>query len=160
MKYVCSHFSLRRALLRWDSVTALLTLAILVTLTLGYRTKYPPEVPFHDIYAQATAYRIDDVTVVEYDRTFSVDYDFTGIVTRLVECEGIRTFDIAGISRIFKQGQHTTQRTFSVPFRYPEDTECKLRTFIAWQPMGSFRESVHEIVAVDFKVIVAPTERK
>lgn len=98
--------------------------------------------------------------MIEYERTFSVDYDFTGTVTRLVECDGLRTFDVAGISRTFTEGQKTTHRTFSVPFRYPEGADCKLRTFIAWHPSGAFREQVEEIKPVGFKVVAPPRGRK
>ncbi len=148
-----SDFSLRRALLRGDKTTFLLAMTLLLTFLVTCRTVCPPRLPLGGEYGEATAYRLGDYTVVEYERDFEVYADFMGRVSRVVECDGARTFDIPSISRPFKKGSYHTSRTFSIPFRYPVGSDCRMRTFVEWQPLFSMGDHVQEISPVKFKVI-------
>lgn len=143
----------RRIMFRWDNGTASIALVIAALVFVTWRTVFPGEAPLYNEHGYALAYRNVDSTTVEYDRRFSVRYDFTGTVHRVVECPGQRSYDVPAITRKFTAGNHATQRTFSMDFKYIPDSECTLRTWIEHQPFGSLSAHTYEVKAVQFKVL-------
>jgi len=152
-RFKCDHFSLRRAMLVWDWHSAALACVLLTIFVVGARTltDYPP--PLYNEYGEATAYRNNDFTVIEYERYFKIRHNFSGTVSRVVECKGIRTFDIPPTLRPFTKGDHHTSRTIAIPFKFPPGAECTMRTFIEWRPLFSLADHLYELEPVSFVVL-------
>lgn len=141
-----------RALFEWDMMRTLLTAMLLFLGVLGWRTVSPPEVPFVPISASADGHLVGDTTHVEYDREFDIKESFVGTVSRTVDCEGKRTYDVPPLSRPFTKGKYSVYRTLVLPVKYPLGTRCVLKSFIEWHPPLSFSPQIIELDPVAFEI--------
>jgi hypothetical protein len=158
LKRICKHlecpeFSLRRACFVWDWHSGALAGILITIFFVGMRTLGTPPAPLYDEYGEATAYHSNGFTVIEYERYYKVRHNFSGTVSRVVECKGIRTFDVPPTLRPFTKGDHHTSRTIAIPVKFPLGAECTMRTFIEWRPRFSLAEHLYEIEPVKFVVL-------
>ena len=150
---LCRNCNWRQLLFRWDWCVVGVALLLIAFAFVVWRTSCMCGTPIVEDHGYGLAYRTGDFTTIEYTRRFTVTENFTGNVSRSVECEGWRSFDVPAITRKFVKGTHETNRTFAVAYRYPRDVECTMRTWVTWHPFGSLREHTFEVQPMHFKVI-------
>jgi hypothetical protein len=139
---------------RWDWGVAAITLVLLCLAFVAYRTSAGYEDPIIDDQGYAIAYRNKESTTIEYDRTFRVMRAFDGTVYRSIECDrNQRSFDVVPVIRQFTKGTQSTSRAFAVEIKYLVNSECKLRTWVEYHPMGSLRPHIYEVRPISFKIL-------
>ena len=139
---------------RWDWGVAAIAVVILFIGFVGYRTSSNQHPPIIDDQGYALAYRNVESTTVEYDRSFRVLKSFDGTVYRSIECDrNQRAYDVPPVTRQFTAGIHRTSRAFAVDYKYLPDSECVMRTWVEFQPLGSVRHHIYEVRPIPFKVL-------
>ena len=147
-------FSLWDTFRKWDWGVAAITIVLLCVAFIAYRSSVTLQPPIDDDHGYALAYRNVESTTIEYDRSYHVVRSFDGTVYRSIECDrNQRAYDVPTVTRQFVAGFHSTSRAFSVDYKYLPDSECKLRTWVEYQPLGSLRQHIYEVRPIKFVVM-------